>query len=96
MVSISLCTATQAYEGTRLVADARRVLAVVSGTLRVPGLRKPVRVLRDQWGVAHIYAENQHDLFFAQGVVAAQDRPGSTWLDPGVRDALPKHGPGTS
>ena len=74
MVSISLCTATQAYEGTTLAADARRVLAVVSGTLRVPGLRKPVRVLRDQWGVAHIYAQNQHDLFFAQGVVAAQDR----------------------
>jgi penicillin amidase len=33
-----------------------------------------VRVLRDRWGVAHIYAQNQHDLFFAQGVVAAQDR----------------------
>jgi penicillin amidase len=74
MVSISLSTATQAYEGTTLAAGARKVLAVVSGELRVPGLRKPVRVLRDKWGVAHIYAQNQHDLFFAQGVVAAQDR----------------------
>jgi penicillin amidase len=74
MVSISLCTATQAHEGTTLAAGARQVLAVVSGELRVPGLRKPVRVLRDKWGVAHIYAQNQHDLFFAQGVVAAQDR----------------------
>src|SRR5262249_9122279 len=35
---------------------------------------KPVRVLRDEWGVAHIYAETQNDLFFAQGFVAAQDR----------------------
>lgn len=33
-----------------------------------------VRVLRDRWGVAHIYARDAHDLFFAQGVVAAQDR----------------------
>ena len=31
-------------------------------------------VLRNSWGVAHIYAQNQHDLFFAQGFVAAQDR----------------------
>ncbi len=38
------------------------------------GLQQPVNVLRDRWGVAHIYAKNQHDLFFAQGVVAAQDR----------------------
>ena len=72
--SISLCTTAQAYEGNTLAAGATKVLAVVSGELRVPGLREPVRVLRDKWGVAHIYAKNQHDLFFAQGVVAAQDR----------------------
>ena len=54
--------------------DAHKSLATVSGHLSAPGLRKPVRVLRDRWGVAHIYAQNQHDLFFAQGFVAAQDR----------------------
>ena len=42
--------------------------------LKVTGLEQPVNVLRDRWGVAHIYAQNQHDLFFAQGFVAAQDR----------------------
>src|SRR5258708_3424953 len=57
-----------------LVAAAHKALAVVSGQLRMPGLEKPVNVLRDRWGVAHIYARNQHDLFFAQGFVAAQDR----------------------
>jgi penicillin amidase len=31
-------------------------------------------VLRDRWGVPHIYAKNEHDLFFAQGLVTAQDR----------------------
>jgi penicillin G amidase len=55
-------------------AEAHEALAVISGALHVPGLNQPVQVLRDKWGVAHIYAKNEHDLFFAQGVVAAQDR----------------------
>lgn len=29
---------------------------------------------RDRWGVPHIYAQNEHDLFFSQGFVVAQDR----------------------
>jgi penicillin amidase len=49
-------------------------LAVIRGTDKVPGLHHGVRVQRDRWGVAHIYARDQHDLFFAQGFVAAQDR----------------------
>src|SRR6266851_4712808 len=53
---------------------AQAALSVVRGTLKVKGLRQPVNVLRDRWGVAHIYARNQHDLFFGQGFVAAQDR----------------------
>jgi penicillin amidase len=42
--------------------------------LSVPGLIKPVEILRDRWGVAHIYAANQPDLFFAQGFNVARDR----------------------
>jgi penicillin amidase len=42
--------------------------------LHVKGLYAPVEVLRDSWGVNHIYAKNQHDLFFAQGYCAARDR----------------------
>jgi penicillin G amidase len=53
---------------------ARAALSQVSGALKVDGLQEPVNVLRDRWGLAHIYAQNQHDLFFAQGFVAAQDR----------------------
>jgi penicillin amidase len=49
-------------------------LAVIRGTENVPGLHHTVRVQRDRWGVAHIYARDQHDLFFAQGFVTAQDR----------------------
>ncbi len=43
--------------------------------LSVPGLREPVEVVRDRWGVNHIYARNTHDLFLAQGYLAARDRP---------------------
>ena len=43
-------------------------------SIAVPGLKQPVEVLRDRWGVPHIYAQNTHDLFFAQGYVAALDR----------------------
>jgi penicillin amidase len=57
-----------------LQARAQAALSVVRGTLRVAGLEQSVNVLRDRWGVPHIYARNQHDLFFAQGFVAAQDR----------------------
>jgi penicillin amidase len=33
-----------------------------------------VEVLRDRWGINHIYAKTEHDLFFAQGYNAAKDR----------------------
>lgn len=42
--------------------------------LALPGLQAPVRIVRDRWGISHIYARNQHDLFFAQGWSAARDR----------------------
>src|SRR5580704_9953324 len=57
-----------------LDARAKAALAVIRGTLSVHGLQQSVRVQRDRWGVAHIYAQNEHDLFFAQGFVVAQDR----------------------
>jgi len=57
-----------------LPARAQAALATIRGTLEAHGLHEPVRVQRDKWGVAHIYAADAHDLFFAQGFVAAQDR----------------------
>jgi penicillin G amidase len=38
------------------------------------GLKQDVEILRDRWGVPHIYAKNADDLFFAQGYMAARDR----------------------
>ena len=42
--------------------------------LKLAGLQQSVEVIRDENGVNHIYALNEHDLFFAQGYCAAKDR----------------------
>ena len=43
-------------------------------TVHASGLTYPVEIVTDRWGISHIYAENEHDLFFAQGYAAARDR----------------------
>ena len=52
----------------------RRPWPQTEGTITVAGLSAPVEILRDEDGVPHIYAQNEHDLLFAQGYVHAQDR----------------------
>src|SRR3954464_3515204 len=42
--------------------------------LRAPGLHEAVTVVYDKRQVPHIFAQNAHDLFFAQGYVTARDR----------------------
>ena len=56
------------------IANVRASFPETSGRLMVPGLKGPVEVLRDSYGVPHIYADNPEDLFQAQGYVHAQDR----------------------
>lgn len=51
-----------------------RSLPQISGELSLPGLQGPVNVYRDEWGVPHIEAASEWDLFMAQGFVTAQDR----------------------
>jgi len=53
---------------------AESSLACIEGRAELSGLRDSVEVIRDRWGVPHIYARSTHDLFFAQGYVQAQDR----------------------
>ena len=50
------------------------LLAQETEMLGVDGLIAPVEIVTDRWGISHIYAENEHDLFFAQGYAAARDR----------------------
>jgi penicillin G amidase len=51
-----------------------RPLPQLKGNLTVKGLDGKVEILRDARGTPHIYASSNHDLFFAQGYVQAQDR----------------------
>src|SRR6476620_6655062 len=44
------------------------------GLVRIAGLDDEVEILRDRWGVPHVYARTEHDLFFGNGVVHAEDR----------------------
>src|SRR4029077_9172135 len=59
---------------TTLQELAKKSLAKIDGELKVPGLKQPVEIIRDRQGIPHIYAQNDGDLFFAQGYVMAQDR----------------------
>ncbi|HYL64569.1 MAG TPA: penicillin acylase family protein [Candidatus Methylomirabilis sp.] len=51
-----------------------RPLPQLDGTLSVPGLRQPVAVDRDNWGIPRIRAASLEDAVEAQGYVMAQDR----------------------
>jgi penicillin G amidase len=54
--------------------QCRKRLAVKAGTCSHEGLNTGARIVRDQRGVPHIQADNDHDLFFAFGYAVAQDR----------------------
>ena len=69
-----LTTAVTSISHPAWAQSATRAPAPASAPLRVPGLRAPVTLLRDSAGIVHIRAENEHDLFFAQGYSAARDR----------------------
>ncbi len=79
----------------QLLAKSKQVLAKVDGDITLSGLKEPVEVIRDRWGIAHIYAKNQSDLFFAQGFVAAQDRlfQIDLWRRQGVGEMAEVFGP---
>jgi penicillin amidase len=59
---------------SELTEKARAALPPVEGEIRLPGLREPVEVLRDRWGVPHVYARNRWDLYFAASYVVTSER----------------------
>jgi penicillin amidase len=64
----------QSPQPASLDALAKKSLSTIEGTIVVPGPKAAVEVVRDRWGVPHIYAQSTEDLYFAQGYVMAQDR----------------------
>jgi len=49
-------------------------LPQAEGTIKVSGTVGEIRIVRDKWGVPHIFADNEKDLHFGSGFVQAQDR----------------------
>jgi len=49
-------------------------LPLYDGELTVSGLTGEVTVYRDERGMPHIYADDEHDLYFATGYIMAQER----------------------
>ncbi|WP_406075557.1 penicillin acylase family protein [Streptomyces virginiae] len=56
------------------VDGVRASFPQTTGSLKVPGLTGTVDVKRDAHGIPQLYADNDDDLFRAQGFVHAQDR----------------------
>ncbi len=56
------------------VYTVRSQFPQISGSAKLAGLTGSVEVIRDKFGVPHIYADTPQDLFRAQGFVHAQDR----------------------
>ena len=46
----------------------------ISGSIIVDGIAEEVEIIRDVFGVPHITARNEPDLFFGMGYAMAQDR----------------------
>ena len=45
-----------------------------SGEKFLPGISTPVHIYTDSYGVPHVFAENESDLFYAAGYISARDR----------------------
>ena len=60
--------------GLLLALPAGAATAGAPEKITMAGLSQPVEILKDRWGISHIYAKNEADLFFAQGYNVARDR----------------------
>ena len=77
------CMVSRVPAAIRAILSVLSLLAAAHGvaapstptrTITVPGLKQNASILVDRWGVPHIYANDEADLFFAQGFNAARDR----------------------
>ena len=58
-----------------LSALANKSLAQIDGEIEISGLRAPVEIIRDGWGVPHIYAENDAAVNFSEEVQPSPSEP---------------------
>ncbi|GKQ51596.1 penicillin acylase family protein [Bradyrhizobium sp. Ce-3] len=73
LLTAAICTAMLAAPAAAREKPSALVAAREAKS-DVAGLKAPGQILVDVWGIPHIYAGNEHDLFFLQGFNAARDR----------------------
>jgi penicillin G amidase len=71
-------------------------VAVQQTEHRLPGLQAPAEIVVDRWGIPHVRAASQHDVFFAQGFNIARDRlfQIDLWRKRGLGLMAADYGPG--
>ena len=74
VIGVSVLLALVLIITSLFYALVQKSFTPVDGTVQIKGLEAEVKIYRDPWGVPHIYADTENDLFFAQGYVQAQDR----------------------
>ncbi len=75
LIAFSVLIVAALAVGLVIINNVRRgALPLYNGELTVSGLNSDVTVYRDERGMPHIYAMNEHDLYFATGYVMAQER----------------------
>ncbi len=72
VVILILLVSVAGFAGFRFVFG--QGLPAYSTNLTMDGVRDEVKIVRDNFGIPHIYAKNMNDVFFAQGYAQAQDR----------------------
>ncbi|MHC1730726.1 MAG: penicillin acylase family protein [Bacteroidales bacterium] len=72
---LAVIIAVALLAGLIIVPSLRKSgLPDLNGEKNLAGLTADVKVIRDERGVPHIYASNEHDLYFMTGYVTAQER----------------------
>ena len=51
--------------------SVKKSLPQFSGKVLVSGIKEDVEIIRDSYGIPHIYAQNETDLYFALGFAMA-------------------------
>lgn len=71
-VTVALLLAGTLFCAYRLTVV--KSLPLTSGTVYLQGISEPVKIIRDNLGIPHIYAGTEPDLYFAMGYAMTQDR----------------------
>jgi len=75
LISLLLLIIVVVIAGLIMVTGIKRgAIPQYKGELVIAGLGSDVTVYRDERGMPHIYATNEHDLYFSVGYVMAQER----------------------